>query len=340
MKAIIVNEFRDPPPFELIERDDPVPGPGELRIRVHSAAVNFGDTLIASGRYQVRPNLPFVPGTECAGIVDAVGAGVTDYRVGDRVAASGFVGDPRTERRIIGTFAEAAIAPLANVVPVHPALSLEDAVLLRSSIETAFEALYQGRLARGETLLVLGAAGGTGFAAVQLGKWLGAHVIASASTEEKRAIAASGGADATIDSNDPDWRQRVADLTGGRGPDVIFDPVGGIYTEPAFRSLGWGGRLLVVGFAAGTIPAIPINLALLKGTSIIGINILQASKFEPDRMAADRRRLYDLCGTGLLKPVPVSRRFPLAEAGEALAEVASGKRAGRVVVTLEQEAIS
>jgi NADPH2:quinone reductase len=321
-------------PVKLIVGETPLPAPGagEVLIRIHTAGVNFGDTLISSGTYQIRPKLPFVPGTECAGVIEAIGEGVTTYRVGDRVAACGFVGDPRKDERIVGAFAEATVVPLDNIALVPDGLSLENAALHRSAAETAYHSLQQGRLAKGETLLVLGAAGACGFAAVQIGKWMGARIIASASSEEKRALALSAGADEAIGSNDPQWRDRVKELTAGRGLDAVFDPVGGPYTEPAFRSLTWGGRLIVVGFAAGTIPKIPTNLALLKGASLVGANLLQAQQFEPARVMANRVEMLKLAASGKLKALPVARRFPLADISEALAAAASGKLVGRVVI--------
>lgn len=334
MQAVVVREWSDPQNFPVEDRPVPQPGPGELLVAVHTAAVNFGDTLIATGRYQVKPDLPFVPGSECSGVVEAVGDGVSAFAPGDRIAACGFVGDSRRDRRILGSFTERAIVPVGNAVRLPEGVGLEDAALFRSNTETSYFALQKGNLKAGETLLVLGAGGGTGFAAVQLGKLMGARVIASASSPEKREIALSAGADLAIDSRDPQWRERLKEVTEGRGPDVVYDPVGGDATEPAFRALAWGGRLLVVGFAAGRIPAIPVNLALLKGTSLIGVNLLEGQRFEPETVAANSRQLMTWFGEGRLKVPPVGRRYPLAEAGEALAAVAGGKVSGRVVISI------
>lgn len=334
MRAAVVEEWSDPQSFVVRDIATPVVRPGEIVFAVDTAAINFGDTLIATGRYQVRPVLPFVPGTEASGIVAAVGEGVEGFVPGDRVAACGFVGDARVDRRIVGSFGEYAAARPENLVHVPDSVSLEQAALFRSNTETSAFALYKGRLAAGETLLVLGAGGGTGVAAVQLGKIAGARVIASASSPEKRAIALAAGADIAIDSRDPDWRKRVDEITGGRGLDVVYDPVGGEMTEKAFRALGWDGRLIVVGFAAGPIPSIPANLALLKGASMVGANLLQGQKYEPEHCAAESRRLMALFGEGRLSVPPVGRRYSLSDIAGALADVAAGQTAGRIVVSI------
>lgn len=332
MKAVLVREWSDPQTFPLEDVEIPLPGPGELLVAVDTAAVNFGDSLIATGRYQVRPRLPFVPGSECSGIIEAVGQGVRDFAPGDHVAACGFIGDARKDARILGAFAERIVIPAANAVRVPLHIALDRAALFRSNSETSLYGLQRGGLKAGETLLVLGASGGTGFAAVQLGKWMGARVIASASSEAKRALALVGGADVAIDSRDPEWRARVKELTGGRGIDVVYDPVGGDATEQAFRALAWGGRLVVIGFAAGSIPAIPANLALLKGASMVGANLLEAQRLEPERAAANSAELMALFAAGKLTVPPIARRYSLAEVGQALDAVASGKIAGRIVV--------
>lgn len=336
MRAAIIREWAAPPAFSMETVPTPTLRPGEVIFRVHTAVVNFGDSLIASGRYQVRPDLPFAAGTEASGTVVAVGEGVSGFAPGDRVAATGFVGDARVDRRIVGAFADYAAVLPAGLVKLGDGVPIEQAALFRSAFETSAFALYKGRLKAGETLLVLGASGGTGFAAVQLGRLAGARVIASASSEEKRAIARAAGADEAIDSRDPEWRARVAALTDGRGVDVVYDPVGGDATERAFRALAWDGRLLVVGFAAGAIPAIPANLALLKGASLVGANLLQGQKFEPEHCKREARRLMQLFGEGRLSVPPVARRYPLERVGEALAEVAAGQTAGRIVIGIEE----
>jgi NADPH2:quinone reductase len=332
MKAVMVREWSDPQSFLFEDVSAPSPGPGELLVGVHTAAVNFGDSLIASGRYQVRPDLPFIPGSECSGVVEAVGAGVAGFEPGDHIAACGFVGDARKAARILGAFAQRIVIPVANARRVPSGIALDRAALFRSSYETGLHGLQRGALKAGETLLVLGASGGTGFAAVQLGKRMGARVIASASGEDKRALALEAGADVAIDSRDPDWRVRIKELTDGRGIDVVYDPVGGDATERAFRSLAWGGRLVVIGFAAGRIPAIHANLALLKGASMVGANLLEAQRLEPGKMAANSAELMALFASGKLTVPPIARRYPLAHAGDAIRAVAGGKVAGRIVV--------
>ncbi|WP_197277181.1 NADPH:quinone oxidoreductase family protein [Sphingomonas profundi] len=334
MRAVLVREWIDPQVYPVVEVPRPRAAPGEIVFAVDTAAVNFGDTLIATGRYQVRPHLPFVPGTEASGTVSEVGEGVNDFQVGDRIAACGFVGNARVDRRIVGSFAEYACIAAANAVRLPDGVALEEAALFRSNTETSAFALRKGRLAAGETLLVLGAGGGTGFAAVELGKVAGARVIASASSEGKRAIALTAGADVAIDSRAEDWRDQVKALTGGRGVDVVYDPVGGAATERAFRTLAWDGRLVVVGFAAGTIPSLPANLMLLKGASLVGANLLEGYRLEPEQCAAEARRLIALFGAGRLSVPPVARRYALDQVGTALADVASGAVAGRVVIKI------
>lgn len=334
MRAVVVRAWSDPQTYVVDTIPTPPARPGEVVFAVDTAAINFGDTLIASGRYQVRPDPPFVPGTEGSGVVVAVGDGASGFAVGDRVACCGFVGNARADRRIAGVFAEYAAVRPANLVRLPGGVGLEPVALFRSNMETSAFGLYKGRLKAGETLLVLGASGGTGFAAVQLGKLAGARVIASASTHAKRAIALSAGADAAIDSNDPEWRARVNELTGGRGLDMVYDPVGGAATERAFRSLGWDGRLIVIGFAAGSIPAIPANLALMKGVSLVGANLLQGQHYEPEHCFAESRRLMALFGEGKLSVPPIAKRYALDQAADALADVARGQTAGRVVLKI------
>lgn len=334
MKAVMVREWTGPENFRVEDVPDPVPGPGEVLIAIDTAGVVFGDTLTSTGRYQVRPILPFIPGAECTGVVEQVGDGVTEYRPGDRVAALGFIGDSRAKRHLLGSFAEKVAAPLHNLVPVPDNISLEQAAIFRSNAETGYYALQRGNLQVGETLLVLGAGGGTGFAAVELGKLLGARVIGSASSAEKRDIALRAGADAVVDSGDPEWRKRIEELTDGRGVDVVYDPVGDTQTERAFRTLAYGGRLLVVGFAAGSIPKLPTNLALMKGASLVGANLLRGSEVEVEKVAANARQLMQWFGEGKLRVPPVTRRYVLADAGKALAEVAAGKTAGRIVLSI------
>lgn len=243
MKAIRVREFSDPQEYFLEDLPQPTPAVGEMRVAVHTTAINFGDTLIASGRYQVRPHLPFTPACEFSGVVEAIGEGVAEFKPGDHIAAMGFVGHSREDRRIMGGCAEKAIVPVRNALLVPRDMDLEQASLFRSNTETALYGLQEGRLKAGETLLVLGAAGGTGFAAVSIGKLMGARVIASVSTTEKQEIALAGGADIAIDNSADDWRDLVSAFAGPAGVSVVYDPVGGDYTERAFRTLGYGADI-------------------------------------------------------------------------------------------------
>jgi NADPH2:quinone reductase len=331
MKAILIREWTDPQAFPVEHVEEPEPGPGEVRIAVHCVGISFGETLIATGKYQVRPDLPFTPGAESAGVIDKVGPGVEGLKVGDRVAPMGFVGKSRESRRILGACREKLIAPAANVTLVPDGVSLEMAALFRSNAETALYSLQLARLQPGETLLVLGAGGGTASAAVALGKFMGARVIASASSEAKRKIARDAGADVAIDSGAEDWRARVEAAAGGK-VDVIYDPNGGDQSERAFRTLGYGGRHLVVGFAAGTIPKLPLNLALMKSASVIGANLLNAYEIEPERCRENGRWLLERLAAGQLPEPVVAKRYPLERAAEAYAEVAAGKVAGRVLI--------
>jgi NADPH:quinone reductase len=333
MKAAVVRQYSDSP-LEICDIPVPEPEAGEILVKIHTAGVVLGETIIARGKYQIKPELPFVAGTECAGTVIKLGPEVDQFEVGDHIAAIGFKRDPRKAREIIGSLAQYQAIPVSNALRVPRNIPLEQAALIRSNNETAYFALYKCNLKPGETLLVYGAAGGVGFAAVTIGKMLGARVIASCSTENKRRIAREAGADFTLDSNAEDWRQQVDELTEGRGLDVVFDPVGGDFTERGFRALGWNGRLVVIGFATGTIPRIPTNLALLKGISLIGANILQADKYEPDIVRQQREQLMQWFSEGRLKLPPIARRFGLDQAQQAHDLVAGGEVEGRVVVTI------
>lgn len=334
MKAIMVREWAEPQEYPMEDVPVPAPGPGEVLIAVHTVSIVFGDTLIAKGAYQVRPHLPFTPGSECSGVIEAVGEGVSEFQPGDRVAALGFIGKSRETRRILGSCREKLVAPMRNVLKIPDGVDLEQAALFRSNTETSYFALQEGRLKAGETLLVLGAGGGTGYAAVELGKMMGARVIASASSQDKRDIALAGGADHAIDTKAENWREQVEAIVGDKGVDVVYDPVGGDQAERAFRTLGYGGRHLVIGFAAGYIPKLPLNLPLMKASSVIGANLLRGWEAEPERVADNARFLMEKLAEGKLSTPPVAKRYPLAQAGDALREVASGKTAGRILVSM------
>ena len=298
-------------------------GARSVRIAVKAAAVSFVDVLVATGRYQARPPLPFIPGSECAGVVMEIGSAVQGFSIGQAVLAAGSS----------GMFAEVVDVSCDLVWPMPISLSFAEAASLLISYATAWHALVdRGRLCSGETLLVLGAGGATGYAAVQLGKVLGARVIAVASSEEKRALALAGGADAACDGRAANWRDAVLAATAGQRIDVVFDPVGGDATEIAFRSLGYDGRHLIVGFPAG-IAKLPTNLPLLKAASLIGVNLQVYSQRFPEHSRESRQRLLELANTGRLKPV-VARSYALEDFARAMSDAASGAHAGRIVLTV------
>lgn len=320
-RAVIAEELGPPDNYTLVERDPGAPSPTQVRIAIKAAGISFVDVLTAAGGYQVKPPVPFIPGSECAGIVEAIGAEVRGLSVGDRVVASGWG----------GLFADAVNLPSRTVRRMPEALSFEEAAVFPVSYATAWHALVdRAKLQPGETVLVLGAGGATGYAAVQIGKHIGARVIASASGEEKRALAISGGADAAVDARGDDWRGAVKAANGDKGVDVVFDPIGGDATEPAFRSLAWNGRHLVIGFPAG-IAALRTNLPLLKGASLVGVDIRQFGIFEPEKSEANRDTIFALAAGGKLRPA-IARTYPLAEFRTAMEDAAAGKSAGRIVL--------
>ena len=314
------------PPESLVVEDvpSPTPGPGDVIISAKAASVNFPDVLIIQNKYQVKPPLPFSPGSEVAGVVKAIGDGVDSVKSGDKVMAV----------TTYGAFAEEVKTPATRLVPIPDGMDYPTAAAFLLTYGTSEHALRdRGQLKAGETLLVLGAAGGVGIAAIEIGNALGARVIACASTEDKLAVCREHGADATINYASEDLRERITDLTAGKGVDVVYDAVGGSYTEPALRSLAWRGRLLVVGFAAGEIPRIPLNLALLKGCSIVGVFWGDFARREPKLFAESVRRLGEWYREGKLKP-HISATFPLDQAAEALKLMAARKVKGKVVLTV------
>ena len=312
------------PPEALVMRDVPVPtpGPGEIRIAVHAAAVNFPDALVIQNLYQRQPDLPFAPGSEVAGIVDAVGDDVRHVAVGDRVAAYG----------LAGGFAERIVLPADRAVPVGAAMDFDTAAAFTMAYGTAYHALVQrGALVAGESVLVLGAAGGVGLAAVEVAKALGAHVIAAASSPAKLDLARAHGADDVIDYAGEDLKGAIKRLTQGRGVDIVFDPVGGRYAEPAFRAIALYGRYLVIGFAGGAIPAIPLNLPLLKTASIVGVAWGAFAVRDPAGYRANAAILATLHAQGRLRP-HISLRLPLEHGGEAIRLMMDRKAEGKIVV--------
>ncbi|MBK7005048.1 MAG: NADPH:quinone oxidoreductase family protein [Burkholderiales bacterium] len=304
------------------ELPTPSPKAGEVLLEIKAASLNFPDTLIVQNKYQIKPPLPFVPGSEYAGIVQAVGDGVTHLKVGQAVAClSG-----------TGGFATHTIAPAAMCMPLPNGFPFVDAAAFIMIYATSHHALVdRAQLKAGETVLVLGAAGGVGTSAIQIAKAMGARVIAAASTDEKCALCKKIGADETINYATTNLRDALKELTGGKGPDVIYDPVGGDLAEPALRSIAWRGRYLVVGFAAGPIPALPFNLALLKGASIVGVFWGEFAKREPKANAAMMMQLAQWYGQGKIKPV-IDRTMPMAELKAAFAHMGSRAVMGKLVM--------
>jgi NADPH:quinone reductase len=305
-------------------RDLPTPEPkaGEVRIAIHAASLNFPDSLTIVGKYQFKPDLPFVPGSEFSGRIDAVGEGVTHLKLGDPV-----VGIASS-----GAFATHAVMPAARVVPLPATFDLDDGAAFVFTYGTSHHALMdRAQLKAGETVLVLGAAGGVGTAAVQIAKAAGARVIAAASSDAKCAFLTQLGADATINYATSNLREALKSLTGGKGPDVIYDPVGGDLAEPAFRSIGWRGRYLVVGFAGGAIPALPWNLALLKGAAVIGVFWGDFTRREPKGFAQDMAQLAQWYAQGLVKPA-IDCKLPMAQLAAAYARMGSRQVLGKILL--------
>ncbi len=322
--AVIADQFGPPESYTLREFDPGPPGPGEVRVAIKVAGISYVDVLTAMGKYQFHPPLPFIPGSEYAGVVEALGEGVTGFAGGDRVNGSGMG----------GIFTQVNNFPASNVNKVADGMDLETAAIFPVNYLTAWHALVdRGRVQKGETLLVLGAAGGTGFAAIQVGKHLGLRVIASASSAEKRAAALAGGADAVVVTGAHDWRDQVKAANGGKPIDLVFDPVGGDATELAFRTLGYDGRHLVIGFPAG-IAALKTNLPLLKCASLVGVQVRGAGIERPETMAADRVAVQEMVRAGVVRPA-IAKRYPLADYAEAMNAAFNGKEAGRIVLLME-----
>jgi NADPH2:quinone reductase len=323
MKAVLCKQYGPPDSLVVEDIPSPAPGPGEVVVSVKAASVNFPDVLIIQNKYQFKPPLPFSPGSELAGVVKAVGAGVGNVQPGNRVMAF----------TTYGAFAEEVKTEASRLIPLPEKMDFVTGAAFLLTYATSDHALRdRGELKSGETLLVLGAAGGVGLAAIEIGKALGARVIACASSEEKLAVCRSHGADAGINYVAEDLRERVKALTDGRGVDVVYDAVGGPYSEPAFRSLAWRGRLLVVGFAAGEIPKLPLNLALLKGASVVGVFWGDFARREPRAFAQSIAQLVKWYAEGKLRP-HVSQTLPLEKAAEALKLLAGRQAKGKIVLT-------
>ncbi|MGZ5383459.1 MAG: NADPH:quinone oxidoreductase family protein [Acidimicrobiia bacterium] len=324
MRALVCSELGPAERLSVREVPDPEPGPGEIVLDVRAAGLNFPDTLIIEGKYQFRPELPFVPGGEASGVVSSVGPNVDGFKVGDEVVAMA----------VSGAFAEKWAVDTTTVMAKPPTLDHRAAAGFGLTYGTSFYALKQrGGLQPGETLLVLGAAGGVGSAAVDIGKAMGARVIAAASTDDKLAYAAGLGTDGGINYVTEDFRERIRDLTGGRGVDVVYDPVGGDLSEPALRSMAWNGRFLVVGFAAGSIPEIPLNLPLLKGVSVVGVFWGTWTKRDPAASAVNFAELFSMVESGALHP-QVSAVYPIDEYVEAFGALTGRKAKGKVILEM------
>ncbi len=332
MKAMLSKRVGGPDTLELESLPDPAPGAGEVLIAVKACGVNYPDSLIIEDRYQFKPPRPFAPGGEVAGVVEAVGTGVTAYKPGDRVIGS----------LIWGGMAEKVVLTAARCTPMPDNMPFDEASALVLTYGTSIHALKdRAKLKEGETLLVLGAAGGVGLSAVELGKTMGARVIATASSQEKVGLARKHGADAGAvyppGPFDKAGTKALADLfkaaCGEGGADVIYDPVGGDYAEAALRAIAWEGRYLVVGFPAG-IPKLPLNLTLLKGCQVVGVFWGGFTQRDPKANAANIAELMQLYAKGAIRPL-VSERFPLAKAGQAIARLAGRQAMGKIVVTMD-----
>ena len=308
--------------LEWKELPTPHPGPGEVLIEIQAASLNFPDLLIVQNKYQMKPALPFVPGSEYAGVVRAVGEGVTQLQPGQPVAClSG-----------TGGFGTHTLAPAKLCMPLPPGFAAVDAAAFIMTYATSHHALIdRGQLRPGETVLVLGAAGGVGTAAIQIAKAAGARVIAAASSDEKCALCKAQGADATVNYSRENLREALKALTDGKGPDVVYDPVGGDLAEPAFRSIAWRGRYLVIGFAAGPIPSLPLNLPLLKGASLVGVFWGDFARREPQANAAMMAELAGWYAQGRIKPV-IDRTMPMRELKAAYARMGSRAVMGKLVM--------
>jgi NADPH2:quinone reductase len=324
MKAVLCKAFGPADTLVVEDVPEPVAGAGEVVLTVKAAGVNFPDVLMIENKYQVKPPLPFSPGGEAAGVVSQIGPSVDAVKPGDRVMA--ITGH--------GAFAEKVVVSVDRLVAVPAAMDDVTAGAFLFTYATSDHAVRdRGGLRAGETLLVLGAAGGVGLAAVEIGKAVGATVIACASSDEKLAVCREHGADATINYAAEDLREGIKRVTADRGVDVVVDPVGGRFAEPAFRSVTWRGRFVVVGFAAGEIPRIPLNLALLKGSAIVGSSLGGWMRREPERFDASMRQLLRWHAEGRIRP-RIDRTFPLERAGEAIAYMAGRRVKGKVVVTI------
>jgi NADPH:quinone reductase len=322
MKALLCTHYGTPDDLELADIDEPKAGPGEVVVKIHAAALNFFDTLIIAGKYQFKPAPPFSPAAEFAGTIDSLGPDVTGFKPGDRVLGYMTYGAAR----------ERAAVAASKLIQIPDALDFDHAAGLCITYGTTLHALKdRARLKSGETLAVLGASGGVGLAAIELGKIMGGRVVACASSDEKLAFARKHGADDVINYAAEDIKEALRRVTSGRGADVIYDPVGGSYTEAALRSIAWQGRFLVVGFAAGDIPKLPLNLVLLKGCDVLGVFWGAFIERDPDGHRANTRQLVDWCIAGKISS-HVHATYPLAEGRAALKAIAARQVMGKVIL--------
>ncbi|HUU72243.1 MAG TPA: NADPH:quinone oxidoreductase family protein [Burkholderiales bacterium] len=323
MKAVLCKELGLPEKLVVEDVPSPAAGAGQVVLSVKACGVNFPDTLIIQGKYQFKPEMPFSPGGEVAGVVKEVGAGVTALKPGDRVIAF----------NTWGGFAEEMVVEADRTIPMPDAMDFVPAAGFVLTYGTSYHALKdRAQLRPGETLLVLGASGGVGIAAIQLGKMMGARVIAAASTEQKLQVCKDNGADELINYGQQDLRARVKEITSGKGVDVVYDPVGGSYSELALRDMAWNGRFLVVGFAAGDIPKVPLNLALLKGCAIVGVFWGSFTRKEPEANQRNNEELMQFFAEGKVKP-HIHATYPLEQAAQALNDVMYKRVSGKVVLT-------
>ena len=323
MRALVCKEIGPTDKLVIEEQPDPVAGPGEVLVEVRAAGINFPDILVIQGLYQVKLEPPFIPGNEAAGIVSAVGEGVSQYKPGDRVIIM-----PEG-----AAFAELCAVPVERVIPFPDCLGFEQAAGFTITYGTSYHALKQAaKVQAGETVLVLGAAGGVGITAVEIAKAMGARVIAAASSDEKLEFARSAGADETINYSEESLKDRVKTLTNGKGVDVVYDPVGGDLAQQALRALAWHGRYLVIGFASGDIPAFPANIALLKEASIMGIWWGTWLKKHPAESAQNMKELFGMVAKGVLTP-RVTESWPLENYAEAFASITNRTARGKVILT-------
>lgn len=326
MKAVLCKAYGPPESLVIEDIADPQCGPRQVRIGIHAVGINFPDCLMIEGKYQFKPEFPFSPGGELSGEILEVGAEVEGWSVGDRVMAGGGHGG----------LAEQIVLDARRLRPIPDGMDMTTAAAWSTTYGTSYHALKQrADLQPGETLLVLGAAGGVGLAAVELGKAMGARVLAAASTDAKRQAALDAGADEVIDYSDGNLKDKVKALTDGKGADVIYDPVGGDFFDQCMRSINWKGRVLVVGFVGGDIPKVPINLILLKGCQVVGVFYGSFTEREPDANAQNWRELGEMFAQGRIAP-RVNRTYSLAESGEALRCLMEREAIGKVVVRVRE----